>query len=205
VASVGSTFLTLSPTTLSSVNAEALGAALRASFAAALVLPSSAVPSYTLTTLPAGAVPLTTGVASLVLAPWLTAPVTGAWLSVTLVIVGTLTALVSTVKPIGLLKGPALPAGSTWPAVRLWGPLDSGVVGVKLQLPLGSTTAVPMGVLPPLSKMLMVAPGSPLPLKVGVVSSVVEPGVMGPVCGATSSVSVSALGAGGKAVSTVKP
>ncbi len=182
-----------------------VGLKLQAPLVSAVVLPSKVLPSYTFTVLPAGAVPLSTGMVSLVLAPWLTAPVTGAWLSVTLVIVGTLTALVSTVKPIGLLKGPTLPAGSTWPAVRLWGPFESGVVGVKLQLPLGSTTAVPMGVLPPLSKMLMVAPGSPLPLKVGVVSSVVAPGVMGPVCGATSSLSVSALGAAGKAASTLKP
>ena len=50
------------------------------------------------------------------------------------------------------------------------GPSESGVVGVNVHVPSGCTVAVPRGVLP--SLMVMVLPGSPVPLIVGVVSLV---------------------------------
>ena len=61
-----------------------------------------------------------------------------------------------------------LPAVSFWVAVNGVVPSDIGVVGVKLQLPLASTTAVPIGL--PLALMVTTAPGSPVPEIVGVLS-----------------------------------
>ena len=60
------------------------------------------------------------------------------------------------------------PAVSFWVAVNAVEPSDIGVVGVKLQLPLASTTAVPIGLL--LALMVTTAPGSPVPERVGVLS-----------------------------------
>ena len=77
---------------------------------------------------------------------------------------GALSILVFTWLEVGLV----LPTASFWVAVKLWVPSESGVLGVKVQLPLASTTAVPM-VLPP-SMMLTMAPGSPVPERFGVVS-----------------------------------
>ena len=68
-------------------------------------------------------------------------------------------------------------AGLVWPSgvisvmARLLLPWGSGVVGVMLQLPLGATMAVPI-TLPCGSVILMVSPGVPTPVMVGVVSMV---------------------------------
>ena len=61
-----------------------------------------------------------------------------------------------------------LPAVSFWVAVNAVEPSDIEVVGVKLQLPLASTTAVPIGL--PLALMVTTAPVSPVPERVGVLS-----------------------------------
>ena len=78
------------------------------------------------------------------------------------------------------------------------------MVGVTLQVPLGPTVVVPITVpgLAP-SVTLMVSPGVPVPVKVGVLSSVVPPGAIVPVCGATLSVTVGVPGAAGLVVSKV--
>ena len=66
---------------------------------------------------------------------------------------------------------PRLPAGSVAVMSRLFRPSASGLVGVALQLLLASTTAVAM-TLPAASCTVMVSPGAPVPLRVGVVSLV---------------------------------
>ncbi|TYZ39146.1 hypothetical protein C2U34_26350, partial [Ralstonia solanacearum] len=66
--------------------------------ASAVVVPSNVVPSRMLTVLLASAVPVSTGMASLVLPPAVMAPVTGATLSVTVLMTGAAGAAVSTVS-----------------------------------------------------------------------------------------------------------
>ncbi len=104
--------------------------------------------------LPGSAVPVMAGVALLIVPRLLMAGAFGAVVSITAV----------TVLEVGLL----LPAVSFWVAVNAVVPSDIGVVGVKLQLPLASTTAVPIGL--PLALMVTTAPGSPVPEIVGVLS-----------------------------------
>ncbi|MNR23471.1 hypothetical protein D3C85_1404920 [compost metagenome] len=95
-----------------------------------------------------------------------------------------------------------LPAWSSLTTVKLCSPSISGVPGVKLQLPLPSTNTLPNR--PPLSEICTVLPGSPLPDKVGVVSSV-EPPLLTGLCRApTSSVAASIPGLPGATVSTVR-
>ena len=65
-----------------------------------------------------------------------------------------------------------MPAGSVAVMARLFRPSGSGVVGVTLHEPLGATVAVPI-TLPCGSLMVMVSPGVPVPLRVGVVSVVI--------------------------------
>ena len=140
----------------------------------------------TRTVLPASAVPVSTGVVSLVV-----------WL----LTVGAAGALVSTVKSSGALDGPVLPAGSVATVVMLCSPWASGEVGVRLQAPLLPAVAVPIRV--PLSYTLTVAPGSALPLKVGVVSSVVPWSATGPCTAPTLSLALRP-DATGALVSSVK-
>ena len=67
-------------------------------------------------------------------------------------------------------------------------PLSRGNLGVMLQLPFASAMASPIMVLP--SLMTTFAPGTVLPVKVGLVSSVALPLVILPVLGPTSSVAL---------------
>ena len=90
-------------------------------------------------------------------------------------------------------EGLTLPAGSVAVMVRALRPSGSAVVGVAAQVPLGCTTAVAM-VLPAASWMVMVSPGVPVPLSVGVVSAVVLSPLM-PVSLVASSVPAGAAGA----------
>ena len=70
------------------------------------------------------------------------------------------------------------PAGLVSTTLRLLVPSGRGVVGVRLQEPLGPTTAVPI-TLPEGSVIWMVLPGVPVPLMTGlfwlVIRSVAEP------------------------------
>ena len=110
---------------------------------------------------------------------------------------------VSTVKVSGGVGGLVLPAGSVTVAVTVCGPSGSGVVGVKVQLPCGSTTAVPMGT--PFSMMVTVSPGvAPPPLKVGLLSSVMPLFGIRPCLVPTSSVASRLFSGLGAWVSTVK-
>src|SRR5690606_3058607 len=63
-----------------------------------------------------------------------------------------------------------LPAGSVAVISTVWSPSGSGVDGSKLQLPFSSAVVVPAGT--PSMMMVTVAPGSVVPLSVGVVSFV---------------------------------
>ncbi|TYZ39106.1 hypothetical protein C2U34_26240, partial [Ralstonia solanacearum] len=98
--------------------------------ASVVVVPSSVVPSKMLMVLLASAMPASAGVASLVLPPEVSAPVTGATLSVTLLMTGVAGAAVSTVRVNAEVAVLTLPAASVAVAVRLWLPSASAVVGV---------------------------------------------------------------------------
>ena len=132
-------------------------------------------------------------------------PVTLPSLSVSVGVLGTLGTVVSTVITTGVLGKLVLPAGSVAVVVMLCGPSPRGLVGVTLQVPLGPTVVVPItvpGLLPSVS--VMVSPGVPVPVKVGVLSSVEPPPPMGPVTLPSLSVSVGVAGAAGAVVSTVR-
>ena len=81
------------------------------------------------------------------------------------------------------------------------GPSVNGVSGVNVQLPVESTVVVPSGL--PLSETSTVAPGSPVPVMVGVVSSVVPPAGISPTFGPTLSVAPMPSGWIGTVVSMV--
>ncbi len=139
---------------LPSVRAAVVGVKVQLPEASAVVVPSSVVPSKMLMVLLASAVPASVGVASLVLPPEVSAPVTGATSSVTLATTGVAGAAVSTVRANAELAVLTLPAVSVAVAVRLWLPSVRAVVGVKVQLPEASAVVVPSSVVP--SKTLMV-------------------------------------------------
>ncbi len=124
--------------------------------ASAIAVQSVVAPSFTVTVLPASAVPVIVGVLSLVLK-----------VSVGVITTGAAGATVSTVTATGVLAGLVLPAGSVAVGVRVCGPLVKGVLGVQVQLPAPSTTAVQTVVAP--SFTVTVLPGSPVPLIGGVV------------------------------------
>ena len=135
-------------------------------------------PSFTVTVLPGSAVPVMVGVLSLVLK-----------VSVGVTTTGAAGATVSTVNTRGVPAGLVLPAGSVWVGVSVCGPFVNGVVGVQVQWPTPSTTAVQTVVAP--SFTVTVAPGSPEPLRAGVLLPTVPVGEV-------------MLGARGAVVSTVK-
>ncbi|MNP14253.1 hypothetical protein D3C76_1065660 [compost metagenome] len=95
-----------------------------------------------------------------------------------------------------------MPATSVVLMVMVCGPSASAAVGVKVQFPCELTTAVPNGC-PSLSRVI-VAPISPVPLKVGRLSLVLPPSLIFPVTGPTSSCTEVSAGAAGAVVSTVK-
>src|SRR5580765_226412 len=139
------------------------------------------VPSVTVTVAPGSPVPVIVGVVSLVDDP-----------SVGAVITGAAGAVVATVKVTGAETGETLPAGSAWVAVTVTAPSASGVVGVSDHVPPSATVAVPI-VAPPAAVTVTVAPGSPVPPMVGVLSFVDDPSAGAVITGAV-----------GALVSTVK-
>ena len=152
-------------------------------------MPIKVVPSYTFTTLFASAVPPRVRSLSLVMPSLVLRPVS----RLKLVTGGALGAVVSITRFIGALGVLSLPAASVLVVVKLCGPSAMGVVGVMLQLPLASTTALPI-TLPFSSYSLMVLPGvPPLPLKVGVLS-LVRPSPWAPESLAGSRPKLGALG-----------
>ncbi|NKA72185.1 hypothetical protein GO284_01111 [Ralstonia solanacearum] len=167
-----------------------------------MVVPSSVVPSKMLMVVSASAVPASVGVASLVLPPEVSVPVTGETSSVTLTRTGASGTETSTVSVKAEVAVLTLPAASVAVAVRLWLPSASAVVGVKDQLPEASAVVVPSSVVP--SRMLMVLLASAVPASVGVGSFVLPPEVSVPVTGATASVTALMTGVAGAAVSTVR-
>ncbi|NKF87755.1 hypothetical protein GO286_05223 [Ralstonia solanacearum] len=101
-----------------SVNA-VVGVKVQLPEASAVVVPSSVVPSKMLMVRLASAVPVSTGMASLVLPPAVMSPVTGATLSVTVLITGVAGVAVSTVRVNAELAALTLPAASVAVAVKL--------------------------------------------------------------------------------------
>ena len=150
---------------------------------------------------PAGALPCSCGRVSSVVSPLLSGPCTSPTLSVTVAMVAAGGGVISTVKvkpPEGELL---LPAASVATTVKVCEPLLIGVAGVKLHAPLLSATAVPM--LLPSRRMVTVAPGSAVPLSVGVGSLVVSPTSSAPVRPSTLSTTCVMTGVPGATLSTV--
>ena len=133
--------------------------------------------------------------------PLLSGPLTSPASSVTVASVATGGGVVSTVKVNPPDIGLVLPATSVAIAVRVCVPSPTGVVGVKVHAPLLPTTAVPIST--PSRRMVIVEPGSPVPLSVGVASLVVSLAPTGPVPTGTLSTSWVMAGASGAVPSMV--
>ena len=111
-------------------------------------------------------------------------------------------ATVSTLMFKGALAGLVLPLLSLSVVVMAWSPSLKGVDGVKLHLPSAATAAEPMSV--PLSYTLTTLPGEPLPLNVGVLSSVAPLGLITPFSKPKSSVALGVVGVVSVAVLLLK-
>src|ERR687893_28186 len=98
------------------------------------------------------------------------------------VITGAGGATVSTVN-VTVSAGETLPAASVCVAEIVCGPSANGVVGVTDHVPSAATTAVPSTV-PAASVTVTVAPGSPVPVIVGVASLTVDPSAGAVITGA---------------------
>lgn len=155
-----------------------LGEQLQLPLASAVAVQSVVAPSLTVTVPFGSAVPLMSGVVSLVLLPDNGALMTGA--------LGAVLSMAK-VRVLGVL---VLPAGSVAVALRVCDPSLNGVERVQLQFPLASATAVQSVVAP--SFTVTVLPGSAVPLTVGVSSVVVIPAA-----------GVIIAGAGGALISTI--
>ncbi|MNV22810.1 hypothetical protein D3C71_1138020 [compost metagenome] len=105
--------------------------------------------------------------------------------------------MVSTMTVVGSETGPVPPITLVAVAVKAWEPSPNAGV-VKVQLPLTSVVAVPIAT--PLLYSVMVEFGCAVPLRVGVVSSVVLPLVRFPVMVPTLSFTVVISGAFGRLV-----
>lgn len=99
-------------------------------------------------------------------------------------------AVPSVVTPIGAVDGLLLPAGSVCAAAKLCAASANAAAGVHVQLPALSTTPEHTVAAPSLT--VTVAPGSPVPVKVGVVSEVKVPAV-GAVNNGTAGATVSTV------------
>src|SRR5919106_1541868 len=135
-------------------------------------LPSS-LPAWSVTvTVEAGSpVPEMVGVLSLVEVPLTGSSMTGA------------AAVVSTVKVTGSEAGETLPAASVCVAVTVCSPSASSVGTPNVQVPSGPTVVVPTTT--PSMVTSTVAPGSPVPVMVGVLSPVTSPSVGDVITGAS--------------------
>ena len=125
-------------------------------------LPSAAATPVPITTLPSFTV---------MVAPSSAVPVSGVPCAATLILIGSAGATVSTVTLSGAELPEALPAGSTAETVKVWGVSDSGLPAVQLQLPSGCTVTV-TGDGTPSTETITVLFGSPVPVRVGVLSRV---------------------------------
>ncbi|KEY60323.1 hypothetical protein SRDD_07280 [Serratia sp. DD3] len=177
-----------------------LGVKLQLPLAPTVRLPSTPFSSLTVTTLPTFAVPVSVGLVSSVTPFCATEPVTlptSSCRPVSCTWPGTTSTLKIRCCPLSLV----LPAGSVTVVVRSCGPLFNGVLGVKLQLPWSFTNAVP--ITSSLSHTVTTLFGSALPLRVGVLSSVVSSVLIGPVTLPTSSVTTRSVTSAGALVSTM--
>ena len=112
-------------------------------------------------------------------------------------------AVVSMVMAMAALGRLSLPAASVAVSLRLCKPsLRPGAPGVTLHAPLGPTTTLAIGA--PSAYSVISSPGvAPVPLKVGVVSSLTAPSLTLPCTTPTSSLTPTLLGAAGLVVSSV--
>ena len=180
----------------------AVGVKLQVPLLPAWTVPISVPLSRMRTVLFASAVPLSAGRASSVRCPLVNGPVMLPISSITALITGVAGALVSTVSVNGVERALVLPTPSVALTRRLCEPATSAVSGVKVQLPVSPTCALPIAV--PLSKIVTVEPISPMPESVGRVSLVLCPLAICPVTGAVSSVTSVIAGICGITVSTTR-
>ena len=171
------------------------GVKLQVPAASVTTLPSTAAPSRMVTMAPGSAAAgegrhgVVGGVAAAI------APVTVPISSLMAASTGAAGRPVSTLNASGAEAGPVLPAASVAVSVIECGPSPSGVAGVKLQVPEASVTTLPSTAAP--SRMVTMAPGSAVPAKAGMVSSVVSPPRIAPVTVPISSLMVASTGAAG--------
>src|SRR4029078_5292666 len=151
--------------------------------------------SYSVTVLPAPAVPAIVSVASFEKPLSATVPVTGSTSSVTDVIAGAAGAEVSMVTWYAVEAAPWLPAVSVALAVMVWLPWPSAVVVIENAPPLA--TPVPSTVVPSVSYSVTVLPASAVPAIVSVASFEQPVSANVPVTGHTASVTDVIAGAGG--------
>src|SRR4249919_3242612 len=160
-------------------------------------LPSTVVPSvsYSVTVLPASAVPAIVSVASFEEPLSATVPVTGSTSSVTDVIAGAAGAVASMVTWYAVEAAPWLPAVSVALAVMVWLPWPSAVVVIENAPPVA--TPLPSTVVPSVSYSVTVLPASAVPAIVSVASFEEPLSASVPVTGSTSSVTDVIAGAAG--------
>lgn len=127
--------------------------------------------SVTLSTAPASAVPVISGVLILVLKVSVGVMITG--------VAGASVSIVTALVPAGLV----LPAGSVALALSVYSPGVSGVVGVHAQVPAAVTVVEHSGIPPAVT--VITAPTSPVPVMVGVVSFTLPPLAGDTIAGAT--------------------
>src|ERR671917_288304 len=157
-----------------------VGSSVQVPSGATVAVPTTTPSTVTVTVAPGSPVPVIVGVLSEIVDP-------SAGLSTT----GASGTVVSTVNVTVSDAGDVLPAGSVCVAVTVWSPSASGVVTSRLQVPSGATVVVPTTV--PSMVTSTVAPGSPVPVIVGVESAVTSP-----------SAGDGTTGGSGAVVSTVK-
>ena len=158
--------------------------------------PSRDAPSYSATTLPSAAVPVTTGAATLVTASVVLRPLSVA--AVSLTDPGAAGAVVSMVTSRLPEPSRVLPAASRARVEKLWAP-SAWALEVMVQAPDRSAVAVPT-TLPPTSRSMTLL-ASAVPVKVGVVTLVSRSELEAPLSDAA--VSEGADGADGGVVSMV--
>src|SRR5918998_338505 len=139
-----------------------VGSSVQVPSGATVAVPTTTPSTVTVTVAPGSPVPVIVGVLSEIVDP-------SAGLSTT----GASGTVVSTVNVTVSDAGDVLPAGSVCVAVTVWSPSASGVVTSRLQVPSGATVVVPTTV--PSMVTSTVAPGSPVPVIVGVESGVTSP------------------------------
>ena len=149
---------------------------------------------------PTSPLPVKVGRVSLVVSPLASVLVAAPTSSTTVITTGASGAAVSTFSVKAGEVPERLPAASVALTRRSCEPGVRSVPGIKLQLPLSLTKAVPIST--PLSRICTVLPATPVPVSSGRVSLVTWPLVSGPVLPSTLSLMLTITGVAGGVMST---